>query len=293
MKNTNKIRVYLDYNIYNRICEKKIQDSIFKNKNTNIFLSVAHAEEYHKACKNDVDNENSDKLADIVNEMISLTPSGILNPSKTRIKNINEKFNVCLERVRKYDTGDIVTNNGKALHEIQKESADSYVKDNKQVKYYSTLGYDEIWNQKEIIEQVNKFSEYIDKYKESTFMQIAYLYGYEQAKNICNINYKGFQLKENCYSELKDNYSLLECVIEFLHNVLGECGYNRDKEQRTAISGIHDVQHSIYATYCNYFISEDKSFSRRTNAIYTYLGIDTKVISISEFEKIMQEDNNM
>lgn len=140
MKNSNKIRIYLDYNIYDGICKKKIEDSIFRNKNTNVFLSVAHAEEYYKACKNDVEDENSDKLSDIFNEMISLTPNGILNPSKTRIKNINEKLNVCLERVRKYDTGNIVTNNGKALHEIQKESVESYVKDNKKVINHLVFG---------------------------------------------------------------------------------------------------------------------------------------------------------
>ncbi|WP_416044602.1 hypothetical protein ACMXKO_10235 [Clostridium tyrobutyricum] len=59
-----------------------------------IFLSVAHAEEYYKACKNDINNKNFDKLTNIFNEMILLTPHGILNPSKTRIKNVNEKFSV-------------------------------------------------------------------------------------------------------------------------------------------------------------------------------------------------------
>lgn len=288
MKNKNKIRVYLDYNIYNRICENIIDDSIFKSNNVKVFLSVAHAEEYYKACKNDIDKQNCKKLTDVFNEMVSLTPCGVLNPSKTRIKNINEKFNDCLERVKEYDTGDIVINNGKVLHEIQKESVKSYVKDNKKVINYSNLSCNEIWNQKEIIEELNKYPRYIDKYKQITFMQIASLYGFEQAESICNIKSDGFQLKENCYNKLKNNYSLLECVIEFLYNVLGECGYNRDKQERTAISGIHDVQHSIYATYCNYFISEDESFSKRTNAVYTYLGIETQVISAFEFQRIIK-----
>lgn len=289
MKKTNRIRVYLDYNIYDRICKNIVDDKIFKNNNVKIFLSVAHAEEYYKACKNDIDSKNYDKLTDTFNEMISLTSCGVLNPSKTRIINVNEKFNDCLERVKKHDTGDIVINNGKALYASQKESVDSFAKDNKKVKNYSNLSCNEIWNQKEVIEELNKFQEYIKIYKEIIFMQAVSSYGFEQAKSICNINYDGFQLKENSYSKLKNNYSLLECVIEFLHNVLGECGYNRDKKERTAISGIHDVQHSIYATYCNYFISEDSSFSKRTNAIYTYLGIETRVIDISQFEKAIQK----
>lgn len=292
MKSSNKIRVYLDYNIYNRICGNIIDDKIFKNKNVNIFLSVAHAEEYYKACKNDIDSKNYEKLTDIFNEMISLTPFGVLNPSKTRIKNINEKFSGCLERVKKYDTSDIVNNNGKAVHEIQKETVESYVKNNKKVINYSNLSCNEIWNQKEIIDKLNKFPEYIDNYKERTFMQIASFYGFEQTKSICNNNYDKFQLKENCYSKLKDNYALLECVIEFLYNVLGECGYNRDKQERTSISGIHDIQHLIYATYCNYFISEDKTFLKKAKAVYTYLGIETQMIDVFEFENIIQKDYN-
>lgn len=32
---------------------------------------MAHADEYYKACKNDIDNKNYDKLTDIFDEMIS------------------------------------------------------------------------------------------------------------------------------------------------------------------------------------------------------------------------------
>ncbi|MBV4450951.1 hypothetical protein KM792_15050, partial [Clostridium tyrobutyricum] len=206
-----------------------------------------------------------------------------------RNRTVNEKFNDCIDRVKKYDTRDIVANNGILLNKIQRESVVSYVKNDKKVKNYSNLSYSEIWNQKQIIQKLNKFPQYINKYKEITFIQVANLYGIEQARSICNLNYGGFQLNKNCYYKLKNNYSLLECVIEFLHNLLGECGYNRDKKERTSISGIHDVQHSIYATYCNYFISEDKTFSKRTNAIYTYLGVGTQVIDICEFMKIIQK----
>lgn len=288
VESSNKIRVYLDYNIYDRISKNIIDDVIFKNNKVKVFLSVAHAEEYYKACKNDVYNKNYDSLNAIFNEMILLTSYGILNPSTTRIKNENEKFNNCLKRIKKYDTTEIVISNGAILNETQKESVDSYVKGNNKVKNYSNLSFDEIWKQKEVIQKLEEFESYIDEYKKVTYRQISYLYGINQAVHICNINNNGFELKSGCYSELENNYSLLECVIEFLHNILGECGYNRDKKLRTSISGIHDVQHSIYATYCDYFISEDKTFSKRTNAIYTYLGVKTKVIDVSKFEGITQ-----
>ena len=80
---------------------------------------------------------------------------------------------------------------------------------------YSNLSLDEIWEQREIIEGLNKFTEYIEEYKETTFMQIANLYGYSAARDICNINYDGSEMKKDCYnSSLQQNYKLLECACK-------------------------------------------------------------------------------
>ena len=54
---------------------------------------------------------------------------------------------------------------------------------------------------------------------------------------------------------------------------------------RKTISGIHDVSHSIYATYCNYFVTLDTNFRKRVEAIYYYLGLETKVRSFDDLEK--------
>lgn len=287
MRKVKKIHVYLDYNIYDRLAKGFIKDDILKNSNVKVHLSVGHAEEYYKALKNDKNKENVEILNKVFNEMTSLTPYGILNPSKTKIINKNEKFTESIKRVEKYDTRDIVIENGKNLNKIQKQSVDLYVEKNDKVMNYSNLSIDDIWEQEEIIEKLSEFPEYIEKYKDETFIQIAKLYGYRAAKDICNINYNGFLLQKDCYDSLQQNYALLECVIEFLHNLLGECGYKRDKKERTSISGIHDVQHSIYATYCDYFISEDKSFSKRASAIYKFLGIKTKIVDFSKFQEII------
>lgn len=288
MEKIKKIRVYLDYNIYDSIVKEFVKDDILKNNNIKVHLSVGHAEEHHKALKNDKNKENVEILNKIFDEMILLTPNGVLNPGKTRIINKYEKFQECINRVKEYDTGDIVIEHGKNLNKIQKESVNSYMEKNNKVMNFSNLSLDEIWEQKEIIEGLIKFSEYIEKYKVATFKQIENLYGYNSARKICNINHDGFEMKKDCYSSLQQNYKLLECVIEYLHILLSECGYKRDKTDRTTISGIHDVQHSIYATYCDYFISEDKSFAKRTSAIYKFLGIKTKIISFYEFKDIIK-----
>lgn len=287
MKKIKKSKVYLDYNIYDRLGKGFLKDDILRKNNIKIYLSVGHAEEYYKALKNDKDNKNKEILDNIYNEMISLTPSGVLNPSKTRIINKNEKFEKCIKRVKENDTNNIVDKHGTDLNKIQKDSVESYMKDNRNVMNYSNLSCDEIWNQKEIIDRLNKFTEYVQRYKEDTFMQIANLYGYSVAREICNMNYDGFKIKKNCYRELENNYALLECVIEFLHNLLSGCGYNRDKKTRTSISGIYDVQHSIYATYCDYFISEDATFSKRVMAVYNFLGVKTQIINFDKFESMV------
>lgn len=78
----------------------------------------------------------------------------------------------------------------------------------------------------------------------------------------------------------------MEIIFEFLHSALNKCGYNRDKKDSTVISGIYDTTHSIYGTYCDYFVSSDDRLRKRISAIYYYLGVPTKVITFSDFLNI-------
>ncbi len=77
----------------------------------------------------------------------------------------------------------------------------------------------------------------------------------------------------------------LQTTIEFLYEVLQECGYNSDKKN-TAVSGIYDTSHIIYATYCDFFVTNDTRLAKRVKAIYYYLGIGTKVVTFEEFSKL-------
>lgn len=289
MKKIKKIHVYLDYNIYTSIAKGIIEDNIFKDNNIEVHLSVGHAEEYYKAMKNDINNEYGTILDKVLNEMIKLSPRGVLNPSKTKIKNTNECIKECIRRVKKYDTTDIVVAHGKSMKKSQKEAVELHMKKNTQIRNYSNLSSEEIWKQKEVLEELNKVPECFEEYKKITFNQIQKYYGINQAYKICDIDDSGFEIREGCYSDLKEKYKLLEFTIEHLHDLLSRCGYNRDKEEKKLISGIHDVQHSIYATYCDYFVSEDRAFSKRANAIYNFLGIKTKVVDFIEFKSFINE----
>ena len=78
----------------------------------------------------------------------------------------------------------------------------------------------------------------------------------------------------------------METIFEYLHALLNKYGYNADKNVQTVTSGVYDIAHSIYGTYCDYFVSNDTRLRKRISAIYYYLGVPTKVITFEEFLKI-------
>ena len=42
----------------------------------------------------------------------------------------------------------------------------------------------------------------------------------------------------------------------------------------------------IFAQLCDVFVSEDKRMRFKTEAVYSYLGINTQVVSLKEFKDI-------
>ena len=60
-----------------------------------------------------------------------------------------------------------------------------------------------------------------------------------------------------------------------------------DTSARTSISASYDLQHVLTATYCDYFVTNDKKLQKRANALYTYTGANTKCISYEEFIKLL------
>lgn len=146
----------------------------------------------------------------------------------------------------------------------------------------------EIWERVEVTNELKKFGTYYELYKKCQKVALINKYGYNV---ICLINEREFpeefQLKYKCFEKNSYSFALLELVIEYLNNVLCGCGYNKDRSVAKTCSGIHDVSHIIYSSYCNYFVSCDKGLVARANAIYEYLGLDTQAISVKEFENML------
>lgn len=277
-------RYYFDYNIYEKISNDDISiNSEFLQYN-NIFLSVAHIEEYYKAYKNDVKDLNKDSLKKLKNIMTEISKKGIiLNPAKnSRIRAKNETFDECYNIVQKYDTRYIIENDGKEIHRLEKCFVENLRREDSMAKYNSTLDKTEIWKRPEVLKGISEFGEFYQIYISQSIKKLIPIYGVNGAKMTTSDLPKDFKLSQDCFKNNIPNFHLLECVMEYLHKVLNECGYHRDTEIKKTISGIHDVSHSIYATYCNYFVTLDNKFRKRTEAIYYYLGLKTELLSFDE-----------
>ena len=283
-------RVYFDTNIFEDIVKNVITISIDELNNfTNIayYISTSHVEEYFVAEKNDFENKytqlnNKRKLL-----MSSLKYRGILNPSCTQIENRPEKFDDCLLRVKEYDTIDIMIDKGRRMHREQSIYFKNLCLNNPNVKNYSNLDFKEIWDKEEVKCVLAEFPNYIKNSNALVFTELLKVYGMNKALEATPLKILDpFEIKKDCFGEIYKQYSLMETVFEFLHSTLNKCGYNRDKKDSTVISGIYDTAHSIYGTYCNYFVTSDDRLRKRISAIYYYLGVPTKVIIFNEFLNI-------
>ena len=280
-------RVYFDTNIFEDIVKKVIDINTNElNGFTNIayYISTTHVEEYFIATKNDSENKYTQYNYDRKLLMSSLKLKGILNPSKTRIMNKPEKFDDCLARVKQFDTTDIMVRKGKKLHQEQTGFFKELLLANPDAQNNSNLDAKEIWNKYEVKRILAKFPDYLNENNAALFQELQYVYGTQVALKLApSKKLTPFEIKKGCFKEISNQYPLMEIIFEFLHSTLNKCGYNRDKKDSTVISGIYDTTHSIYGTYCNYFVSSDERLRKRISAIYYYLGVPTKVITFNEF----------
>lgn len=288
-------RVYFDTNIFEDIVKKEINISVNELNNfANVayYISTAHIEEYYIAKKNDLENKYTQYNNERKLLMSSLKHKGILNPSETRIINKPEKFDDCLLRVKKCDTTDKMVERGRKIHQEQSCYFKNLLSINPDVQNNSNLDFKEIWDKNEVKCALAEFPECVKKHNDSVFPDLQRIYGIYIALKIAPLKIiNQFEIEKGCFGGIRNKYSFMEFVFEFLHSTLNKCGYNRDKKDSTVISGIYDTTHSIYGTYCDYFVSSDDKLRKRISAIYYYLGVSTKVISFDDFLNIVNNFN--
>ena len=71
-------------------------------------------------------------------------------------------------------------------------------------------------------------------------------------------------------------HNRMAAMIEFIDML----GYWRDKQtDKSNTARFWDANHAFYASYCDYFISDDKRNRNKCRVVYEIYGIDTKIYS--------------
>lgn len=88
---------------------------------------------------------------------------------------------------------------------------------------------------------------------------------------------KIFKNPKEYHSKIARRHSTAQELIDVLLRTLARENYHHDRESRFSAS-LHDHSHAIYGSYFDYFITHDRELSKRVEATYKFLGLDTKVI---------------
>lgn len=209
-----KLRVYFDFNIFEYIYKNKIKLDTICSDGIDYYLSVAHAEEYYKMKKCDINGENKEEISKKKQLMMEISSGGILNPSSTRIVNKNESFNAALERVEEYDTTEFVINQGNTGYEQFTECSNKIKSENVDAINYSNLSYSEVWETDPLQSIADDFECHKRKYNPILIRQTIDNYGIEA------LNRKLFPpisitLNPNCFENIKKQI----CIFRMYHRI--------------------------------------------------------------------------
>ena len=285
MKNNEKI--YFDYNIYDGIVKGffNLPDSFREDM---LFVSVAHAEEYYNAKCNDVNGKNHQRLKRIETMMKKSSEfNGVLNPSREGVFLRREYFKETLKRVDRYDTRGSIESTSYVKHGFRKNEFEHLLDDNQNLMFISNLDEKEIWEQTEVCDKLENIENRIDYYNRNIVNALLPDYGMQAFELEKKYRLPHFDVTPDMCKSAKISFTQLEFLMEVLGDILNEVGYCKDNKVENVKSGAYDTEHSIYATYCDWFVTNDKKLRKRLNAIYDYLGIKTRCISYKEFEEAL------
>lgn len=289
MKNY-KQRVYFDYNLYEDCAKGIIKiDLDWLKANCSVYLSVAIIEEYYKAEKN-CNDDNKDKLLNTYKKFFTLNyEKHILVPGNKRILCEVNTFEKRYQIIKNYDTQKIISKNAIKNIDICRRIRDEYIKENATVLDYSNSNYIDIWDKKEVKKSCDEFPKKFNDIRNDICSDLEKCYGIAAGKTIKILKSKNMSLRANMfYSEAYPDFLSLQIVVDYLYEALQECGFHTEKRKK-AVSGVYDVSHIIYASYCDYLVTSDSKLIAKANAIYYYLGISTRAINVKEFMSLSTE----
>ncbi len=275
------MRVYLDFQVWDYINkDAKVREFFVGKQDWTYLISVAHLEELYKARK----SEKGDKigLTDELEKTIrKIAEDGVIKPTLDGVKFIPKSFEKTYGDIVNYDTQNVVLERSLLRRDSDKRAYDP--KDLFEgIQHVKNKEYEIVW-------QTERVKDELLKCKDNCIKLILELsnpnnelrkiltdqYGKKIAEQKLNelIENSKIEIKPGMYSQIRDNYGALEYVMEQLFFVLTRCGFKRDGSDKHANSGTYDIQHSISATLCDIFVTNDIPFAEKFRAVVFYLGI--------------------
>lgn len=292
------MKVYLDFQIWDYINKNEIIANYFRNQTDwDYFLSVAHLEELFKARLGEKDDKVglTDELEITMRE---LAVDGVIKPHAKGVKFLVGGYDKAYRAIQENNTQESILSRAKVRREMDKSSYDP--KDLFDgIKHDKSDEYKLVWETQRIINEISKINKNghvqlvaeLSDNENSLIRDLKKTYGNECAALLIKqlILTSNIEIKPAMYLEIIDDYSALEYVIEQLYIILTKCAYKRDRSVKHANSGIYDIQHSISATLCDVFITNDNGFADKFEAISYYLGIPIIIKRWDEIDKKIEK----
>lgn len=307
-------KIYLDYNIFLDIIERKETDFVptLKKRGYSFLYSPAHIEEIARGIEsNNVSiNKSLDNLHGIgeITDNIELFPyyndgsKVIESPYGNKgIVIIKEMPLDCFERVHgKIASNKHAENSQKSVLTDGHNKFSSSSEDDKQfilnlinkknpIKDILNLsenkkrlisGFISLQSKSDASHELESNGYPLHPYDEHVIRLIDEVAQYKVETNNYYYSFLAHELLSNpakCFYKMKGRFDFLENMIDIVMRELMRHGYKLEPIKKTE-SSLHDHTHAIYASACDYFISKDRRFIAKTKATYSYLGIETIVI---------------
>lgn len=279
-------RIYFDHNIYIHTLYNVYLFEFLRGlsvKNAQCLYSPAHIEEIYKVA---VDNTSrySEKMDELLRKINEITNGCEVFPTQEGLIFRQEDPLQCYERVRFFDTRNIVEEHSTQRFNIDSQHYKNMLSEDKHNQSVSNIEYDKIWDYsvvRNILQDMqNNIDMLIDRNNSSPEVQLWRIIGIDKTLP------ESFDFKKGNYSHLKTSHNELEYTMESLFRILNYSGYYADKDKRTSVSGTHDVSHAIYATKADCLFSTDKRFVQKCKAVYYFIGINTQVYHC-DFDNIL------
>lgn len=245
---TNNDIIYLDQNIISEFRrDRDFSDFVLsiKEKPFQFVYSPSHIEEVFK-----IEEENKRDV--FLKAIRKITDDALIVRSDSGYILAKEDPIFSLDRIKSFDGTTQIVENIKVIS-IQDRS--------RFLEKYNSDKHRKVIGGKESI-----FMDLSDK-DFSELMKFSHTYTYKEKKDFKNVKKSTDRMH----------------AIYTLSYALDLLAYKIDKSLRTKKSSVHDIEHLIYASHANFFVTKDKNFLLRAKQIYSFLELDVAVYSQPDF----------